>query len=156
MHLKGHFNKNLNTVELQRHRLCCNFCLVHSPLNLLDTFYMNPCRCFDSMDKPPSSVRCSRRCVASPRCWSRWRPRRWRCCTRGCRGSGGSSGCSQWWPRSRTWGCTWWPAPGTAGSRRAWWAPHKVSYRQPQMADGRQRRDHWAIGAKLKGFINLY
>lgn len=106
------------------------------------------------MYKPPSSARCSRRCAASPRCWSRWRPRRWRCCTPGCLGSAGSSGCSQWWPRSRTWGCTWWPAPGTAGSRRAWRATA-----QKLVTVEHKRRDHRgplgrSFGASLI-FINL-
>lgn len=73
---------------------------------------------------PPWSVHCAHRCVSSPRCWSPWRLPR--CCwTQEPRGSGGSSGCSRWWPRSRTWGCTWSPSPETGGSPCAWRESHR-------------------------------
>ncbi len=65
---------------------------------------------------PPSSVHCSHRCVVSPRCWSQWRPQHWRYCTQELQDSGGSSGCSLWWPHSHTWGCTWSPSPVTGDS----------------------------------------
>lgn len=80
---------------------------------------------FSLTHTPPWSVHCAHRCVSSPRCWSPWRPPHWCCWRPESRGSGGSSGCSRWWPHSRTWGCTWWPSPETGGSRCAWRESHR-------------------------------